>query len=77
MSCRGSLRRESIEAAGFHLQQPVLPVDPGDTEVMDGASQDAEGFPLQSELRGVGPQTLHTAHSPHFRKIPWGQNNTV
>lgn len=39
---------------------------------MDGASQDAEGLSLQSELRRVGPQTLHTAHSSHFRAIPAG-----
>ncbi len=70
VSCRGSLRRERIEATGLHLQQPVLPVVSGDTEVMDGAPQDAEGFSLQSELRRVGPQTLRTAHSSRFGAIP-------
>lgn len=69
MSCRGSLRCESVDATGLHLQQTVLPVGSGDTEVMDGASQDAEGFSLQSKLRGVGPQTLNTAHSSYFREI--------
>ena len=30
----------------------------GDTEVMDGASQDAKRLSLQSELGGVGNQSL-------------------
>ncbi|KAF3847952.1 hypothetical protein F7725_020980 [Dissostichus mawsoni] len=66
----GSLRCQSIEATGLHLQQPVLPVGSGDTEVMDGAPQDVEGFSLQSELRRVGPQTLRTLHSYYLRKHP-------
>ena len=74
MSRSGSLRGESIEATGLHLQQPVLPVGSGDAEVMDGAPQDAEGLSLQSELRRVGPQTLRTAHSSYFRVISGGEN---
>lgn len=45
-----SVRGESVEATGLQLQQTVLPVGSGNTEVMDGTSQDAEGFSLQSEL---------------------------
>lgn len=68
----GSLRGEGVEATGLHLQQPVLPVGSGDTEVVDGAPQDAEGFSPQSELRGVGPQTVHAAHSSRCEAIPTG-----
>ena len=67
------LRGESIETTGLHLQQPVLPVGFGDTEVMDGASQDAKGLSFQSELGGVGYQSLSTAHSPHFSQMPGNQ----
>lgn len=74
VSCNRSLRCESIEATSLHLQQPILPVGSGDTEVMDGASQDAEGFCLQSELWRVGPQTLQTSHFSISRVIPEGQN---
>lgn len=74
--CSGSLRRESVNTTGFHLQQTVLPVSSGDTEVMDGASQDAERFSLQSEVGRVGLQTLCTARCAFFRKIPGGQNAT-
>lgn len=72
VSCRGSLRRERIEATGLHLQQPVLPVVSGDTEVMDGAPQDEEGPSLQSELGRVGPQTFRAAHSSHFGVMSGG-----
>ena len=44
----------------------------GDTEVMDGAPQDAEGLSLKSELRGISPQTLHTAHYSHLRVFSIG-----
>lgn len=65
---RGSLRRERVEATGFHLQQTVPPVGSGHAEVMDGASQDAEGLSFQCELGWVSPQTLQTAHSPCLLK---------
>ena len=42
------LRGESVETTGLQLQQPVFPVGFGDTEIMDGASQDAKGLSLQS-----------------------------
>lgn len=71
----GNLRRESIEATGLHLQQTVLPVGSGDSEVMDGAPQDAEGFSLQSELRRVGRQTLNAAHSSCYGTTPRGNIN--
>lgn len=71
-----SVRGESVEATGLQLQQTVLPVGSGNTEVMDGTSQDAEGFSLQSELWGVGPQTLDAAHSFYFRINPEKQNPT-
>lgn len=73
LSC-SSLRSQSIKATGLHLQQPVLPVSSWDTEVMNGASQDEERFSLQSELRRVGSQALHTVHSSCFRVVPKRQN---
>ena len=72
-----NLRRESIEATGLQLQQTILPVGSGDTEVMDGAPQDAEGFSLQSELRWVGIKTLHADHTYFFWAIAAGQNTAV
>lgn len=63
------LRGESVETAGLHLHQSVLPVGSGDTEVMDGASQYAKGLPLQGELGGGGHQSLCT-HPPRFSRTP-------
>ena len=56
---------ECVDPTGPHFQQPVPPVGPGHTEVVDRASQDVEGLSLQSELGRVGPQTLCAAHSLH------------
>lgn len=71
-----SLRGESVDPTGPHLQQPVLPVGSGDAEVVDRAPQDAKGLSLQSELKGVGPQTLFLAHSPHLW-LQAGRKTTV
>lgn len=72
-----SLRGESVDPTGPHLQQPVLPVGSGDAEVVDRAPQDAKGLSLQSELRGVGPQSLFLAHSPHIWVLAGRERQTA
>lgn len=44
---------------------------------MNGASQDAEGLPPQSELRGVGPQPLQTVHCPHLNMRSYGTKSEI
>lgn len=64
------LRGESVEATGLQLQQAVLPVGFGDAEVVDGASEDEEGFLLQGEMRRVGLQSFNDSMHFYFRLVP-------
>ena len=71
------LRGQSVETTGLQLQQPVLPVGFGDTEVMYGASQDAKGLSLQSELGGVGHQSISNIGPLFIYRHPPEKQNTM
>lgn len=58
------LRSKCVDAAGLHFQQPVSPVGPRHTEIVDGSPDDMEGLSLQGELGGVGAQAHFPAYPP-------------
>lgn len=47
------LRGQSVEATSLHLQHAILPVGPGDSEVVKGTAEDAERLASQRELGRV------------------------
>lgn len=58
------LRSEGVDAARLHFHQPVPPVGPRHTEIVDGSPKDVEGLTLQGELGGVGAQAHLPGHPP-------------
>lgn len=46
MSVELFLRGEGVDATGLHFYQPVPPVGPGHTEIVDGPPKDVKGLSL-------------------------------
>lgn len=58
-----SLRSDSVEPTGLHLHQPIPPVGPRHSEIVNRPPHDAESFSPQGELGQVGTQAQLSAYS--------------